>query len=162
MKRWAEVAGWAIVLAVILITVLSMFGAVVEIPLRMDTRYLKRLPGKTDFFYIGRLPQNNKLVAIPEAEIVRFIALAEANGFNDMRATDYGFLPPQTALSTVGKATITIEETEDIRFWRDDHAIWITWDADHPAPVATIDGEAIVFLENPGLPRAPGLTEADQ
>lgn len=137
-----------------------LWGAqsVVEVPLRIQNVYLRRLPGNFEFFFVGRIP-NGQLFALPESEIQRFVDLAEENGFG-VTPGDYAFLPKETALGHVANATVTVEHTDQLRFWRNEYGVWITWDDEHPAPPITVNGVEVAEWNQWQAPHAPGMVDA--
>ena len=73
----------------------------------------------------------------------RFIQLANENGITGGVESEYPFLPPGTAIRELAKVNVEIEHTGELRFWKNDDAVWITWDDDHPAPSAFVNGEVL-------------------
>ena len=151
----------SLILALSILIPIKAIGAIsiVEIPIRIESIYLKRVAGTTDFFWIGRLP-NQQVIAIPEAELQRFLGLARTEGFDRIPLDDPRYLPsPQQAVGNTAKATITIEHLDQLAFWMNrDFSFFITWDDEHPAPPMLVDGSPILAItewriEQP--PRAP-------
>jgi hypothetical protein len=130
--------------------------SVVELPLRLEFEYSKRVPGNIEFYYITRLPSHGEVIAIPESELARFINLAKENGFTEAQLGDYDYLPTnQQAVGATAVATVTIEHTDQLRFWINPDGYWITWDDDHPAPIPTLNGVEIVDWSLAQIPMSP-------
>ena len=128
----------------------------VELPLRLEFEYSKRVPGNTDFYYITRLPNHGEVIAIPESELQRFINLAQENGFTEAQLGDFDYLPAnQQTVGEVAKATVTIEHTGELAFWINPDGYWITWDDEHPAPIPTVNGVEIVNWGLAEIPMSP-------
>ena len=146
-------------LILLVLSVGFLFGApsIVEIPLRVEYAYMKRVPGVMEFYWIGRIAAGqNQVVAIPESELNRFLQLAKDNGFTDARMGDFDYLPSQwSAVGETAKATVTIEHTDELRFWHNRDGIWITWDDEHPAPVTTLNGTEIAQWSLAEVPMSP-------
>lgn len=139
--------------------------SVVEIPLRIEHTYLKRLPGAMEFFYVGRLPQG-QVIAIPESEILKFILIADEEGFGRAPFTSPAYLPaPDAAVSNTAKATVTIEHTDDLKMWLRNEGgggFWVTWDDDHVAPDVLLAGVPVFdfYLADASTPpKAPQPVE---
>jgi hypothetical protein len=130
--------------------------SVIELPIRWEYEYAKRVPGKFEFFIITRLPGSGKMIAIPESELARFLQIAEDEDFDSAQIGDLDYMPAYwNAIGEVGKATITLEHTGELRFFMNGDGYWITWDDEHPAPVATLNGEAITDWYLAEVPMAP-------
>jgi hypothetical protein len=135
-----------------------LFGAtsVIELPIRWEYEYAKRVPGRMEFFIITRLPASGKMIAIPESELARFLQIAEDEGFDDAQLGDLDYMPSYwQAVGETGKATITLEHTGELRFFMNGDGYWITWDDDHPAPIATLNGEEITDWYLAEVPMSP-------
>lgn len=132
--------------------------SVVEVPLRVETSYAKRAAGTKAFYIIFR-DHKGRVIAIPEDEWPRFRGLAIEEGFTDVPLGDLYYLPtPTQAVGSTAKAVITIEHSGELGFWCDDHAMFVTWDENHIAPLPTLNGVPIVAFNVPDdslPPRAP-------
>lgn len=128
----------------------------IELPIRYEYNYSKRVPGTFEFFQISRIGSTGKIYAVPESELGRFIRIAEEEGFDQAQVGDLDYLPSNwTAVGEVGVATISLEHTGELRFFRNDRGYWITWDDEHPAPVETVNGVPIEEWFVAVLPNTP-------
>lgn len=129
----------------------------IELPIRFEYNYSKRVPGNFEFFHVSKIAATGKVYAIPESEIGRFIKLAQEEGFDKAQVGDEGYLPSYwNAVGEIGKATIELEHTGQLRFFRNYDSYWVTWDAEHPAPTATVNGEEITNWYLAEIPASPG------
>lgn len=148
-----------VVLIIIALTVLPLFGErIVELPLRVENVYSKRVIDPSGIFVAFYSP-TGRLCLIPEDEISRFMKIAEEV---DPDPWLIPFIPYRAAVGEYAVATLSLEFTGELRFWIDDESAFITWDEDHPAPIATVDGVEIVWSESPGLLKAPGIINIEQ
>jgi len=146
-----------IILFCLLFSLVFAEVSMIELPIRMEFNYSKRVPGQLEFFIVTRLSGSGTLIAIPENEIGRFKQLAIDEGFNDAQVGDLDYLPSYwAAVGEVGKATIALEHTGELAFFRNERGYWITWDDEHPAPVETVNGVPITEWFVANLPNTPG------
>jgi len=125
--------------------------SIIEIPIRQEKEALRRVPGDFQFYYLGWIAGSGRMVAIPEDEIGRFIKLAE-----DLEFDPIGGL--SSVVSNVKTIKIEIIHQNQLAFWIDEGAYWISWD-DQAPPEFLVDGAQIVFYANPPFPRSPILME---
>jgi hypothetical protein len=136
--------------------------SVVEIPIRIDTNFAKRVFGRYESFIVFRDPQG-KLIAIPETMLGEMRQTAIDEEFDKLSIDDLGYIAtPQQAVSNTAMATIEIEHLGDMRFWMNEtYSFFVTWDDDHVAPVymangVDITGEILVAgAETPPPPPHP-------
>lgn len=133
----------------------------IEIPIRYEFAYLKRVPGKFQFFYIGRLAATGRIIAVPEDDLALYLEYAEVNGFNDAQLGDLDYLPAQwQAVGETMEATVMIEHTGELRFFENSDGKWIFWDDDHPAPEVLLNGVAVTEWGVANVPATPNPANA--
>jgi hypothetical protein len=145
---------WGVIGLIILSSCGRAETSIVEIPIRVNKEYLKRVPGKMEFVYIGWVSDSGRMIAIPESRIQEFVDLAE-----ELEIDPIGH--PQAVVSNVLTVKVEIIHEEGLSFWMDEGAYWISWEGNDP-PVATVNGTEIVFYSNPPFPRAPVLINIEE
>lgn len=126
----------------------------IQIPVKLETQYTKRIPGIYEFVIIGYTP-DGKLFAVPESEMPRFVNLASSL---DLDPLEIPFIGPNVAFSNVATVTITVEHEDQLSFWDGWESKFITWDDDHPAPVATVNDIEVAWMPTPAIPLPPSMT----
>lgn len=155
LKKPDRIAIVLIFMFILLLTVSLSRGeqSVIQIPVKLETQYTKRIPGIMEFVIIGYDPQG-KLFAVPESEMQRFYNLAASL---ELSPLEIPFMGPGVAMSNVATVTITVEHETELSFWDAWDSRFITW-GDLPVPVATVNDIEVAWMPTPAIPLPPSMT----